>query len=223
MARCAAIVLGSGAGSLDQLEATITSLERNKSGITPDIFVTLDPFTESAREWLIANKHRVAKAYTSPYHVGWPIMLNTVIDQQIEGGEWQYDIVVMAARGLTMEADGWLRWAIDEIAEESNENVISLCGVSNLASERNVIDCGDGTFIVPRLWGGVVTNALDVTQWRCVPYQPARGMSWLDDFGDFCTVNNRTKIYKPSLGGEFPVLKGSLSTFASFDGGVTYV
>ena len=222
MARCAAILLGSGAGSVDALEASLKTLERDHSGVSPDVFVTLEPFAETARTWLTDNKSRVTKAYTSPYHVGWPIMLNTVIDQQIEQGEFEYDVVVVMMRGVTMGTQGWLRWAIEEITSERNEVVISLGGSESFETERGAINNGDGTWIVPRLWGGVIMPALELNQWRCVPYQPTRGTSWLDDLGDHCTIANRIKLYKPDLRCEYPEIAAQMTTFAGFDGGAVH-
>ena len=222
MARCAAILLGSGAGGIDELEASLATVEREHSGVTPDVFVTLEPFAETSRTWLADNKERITKAYTSPYHVGWPIMVNTVIDQQLEQGEFEYDVVVMLTRGVTVGAKGWLRWAIEEITSERNEIVISLGGAKDMETQRGAIDNGDGTWIVPRLIGGAIVPARELVQWRCTPYQPTRGMSWLDDFGDHATGAHRLKLYKPGLQCEYPEIQPSMNTFAGFDGGVAH-
>lgn len=222
MARIAAILLGSGAGSVDSLEETLTTLERDHSGMSPDVYVTLEPFHETARTWLADNASRIAKAYTSPHSVGWPIMVNTVVDQQIEGGEFDYDIVVMLTRGITMGEKGWLRWIVESIEDDNHEVVYSLGGSENPATERNVIDNGDGTFIVPRLWGGVVAPVGLLAAWRCVPYQPVRGTSWLDDFSDHCVIANRLMMHKPALKCGVPEIRKTPSAFMGFDGGQTY-
>ena len=218
MARGAAFVLGSGDGDHAALTATIETLARAHSGLSPDVFVGVDMATPATMEWLKANAGIVAKGYTSARMLGWPILLNTMLDQHLEFGEFQYDMVVVTYEGVTMPTAGWLRRLIGEIEDDASGLIISLGGPDNPAAAAHAMELDDGSWIVPRLWGGMISEASLFDHWRCIPYQPARGAAWLDDLTDHCSISNKLINYNPTLRAIVPTMHENVLT----DGGYNH-
>lgn len=218
MARCAAFVLGSGDSDHAALTATIKTLARGHSGFTPDVFVGIDSATQESLEWLKVNSGVVTKGYTATQLVGWPILINTMLDQHLEFGEFDYDMVLVMQEGVELPTKGWLRRMIGEIEDDASGLVITLGGPDNPGEAVRSMQLDDGSWLMPRLWGGMITDVHLFNNWRCIPYQPMRGVAWLDDLTDHCTVSARMINLIPALQATVPSMEEGLLT----DGGYNH-
>lgn len=222
MARCAAFVLGTGQGSFAALDASLESLRSERAGVNPDVFVCMDMLDDTGKEWLRKHAGEVQMAYTHPELLGWPIMLNVALDQELEAKEWDYDVVVLMHEGVAPQAKNWLRDTLTGIEREGSECVVSLGGPENIGDHKELVPLGDDTFMVPRLWGGAAMPGALLRKWRAVPYLPVRGNSWIDDLSDHCVINNKLIYHDPRHSTLVPTQIHNFQSGAGFDGGLLH-
>jgi hypothetical protein len=181
------LVLATDSAGLDLTEIifpTLQCLQKERSGAPADIWLGIDDTVASAVPFVKPAQNGVFdRLFVTRGRVGWPILLNTMMDE-VDREENPPEFVGVMEAGVVIDVQGWLAHAVELLHEGEGGYVVNV-GVhgawEDVVDPQKSMHMHDNVFTLPRVMGmGVVMPWYLLRSWRANPYGPLYAGMWED-------------------------------------------
>ena len=223
MASCAVFVLApsdAGGKVVELAHATLKMLGAPHSGFSPDVIMGIDDRGGPLIEWAAAND-TFEQLFITKGKIGYPLMVNKMLDQVLELGDVQYDFVSIIEVGVVCEGPGWLAGIIESLSGEMSEYAYDIGRGDPIEETPATLQLGGGKWIVPNVGGmGIVAPLVAIKQWRAIPYGALYSRFWGELSDHFATLGTSLVYDESFRSSSVLVGRADEDTYVGYDGGL---